>query len=165
MVGLLVGLMLVGIATVNATPKVEESAWNDLLQVGGDINIKSNDVKSARSDGSLEDHIETYIKNHEVSFDLPIIGSKKIFVPILIFILIKAMTLIPLALGVLGIKAWNAIQLSFVSFVSALAMAVWKLCSKVHHEPPQIIHNAWDSHAHLHHDRSDVAQQMAYGGQ
>lgn len=72
------------------------------------------------------------------------------------------MTLIPLALGVLGIKTWNAIQLAFISFVSSIAMAVWKLCSKINHEPPQIIHQAWDPHFH---DRSDIAgQQMAYAG-
>lgn len=70
------------------------------------------------------------------------------------------MTLIPLALGVLGIKTWNALQLGMVAFISAIAMAVWKICSKLNHEPPHIIHNGWD---HLHHDRSDVgAQQLAY---
>lgn len=70
------------------------------------------------------------------------------------------MVLIPLALGILGIKTWNAIQLSFISFVSALVLAVWKLCSKVNHDhPPAIIHNAWDPY---HHDRSDGVQQMAY---
>ncbi|XP_072389936.1 uncharacterized protein [Diabrotica undecimpunctata] len=90
---------------------------------------------------------------------------KKLFVPILVFLVIKAMTLIPLALGILGIKAWNATQLSFVSFISSLGMAIWKLCTKVNHEPPQIIHQTYDPHLHhFHHDRSDGAQQMAYSG-
>nr|XP_023027491.1 uncharacterized protein LOC111515498 [Leptinotarsa decemlineata] len=187
-------LVFAGVVFAEPLPKIETSAWNELLQIGGDIEVKSNDIQSGRSMSSLEDRVENFMKNHDVSFDLPIIGSKvtmdaknldntevnlkikfgsgsevqarkksklkKIFVPILIFILIKAMTLIPLALGILGIKTWNAIQLSFISFVSALAMAVWKLCSKISHPPPQIIHNAWDPH--LHHDRSDLGQQMAY---
>lgn len=90
---------------------------------------------------------------------------KKMFVPILVFIVIKAMTLIPLALGILGIKAWNATQLSFISFVSSLAMAIWKLCSKVSHEPPQVIHQSYDPHLHHFHDRQDAGvQQMAYSG-
>ncbi|CAB3367745.1 Hypothetical predicted protein [Cloeon dipterum] len=40
---------------------------------------------------------------------------KKIIIPILVFVLLKAMTLVPLAIGVLGLKAWNALQLSFFS--------------------------------------------------
>lgn len=85
---------------------------------------------------------------------------KKAFIPIVVFILIKAMILIPLALGILGFKAWNAIQLSFVAFVTSAALAIWKFCSKLNHDhPPAIVHGGWDGH---HYDRSDVAQQMAY---
>lgn len=80
------------------------------------------------------------------------------------------MTLIPLALGILGIKTWNAIQLSFVSFVTTLALAVWKLCSKVNgdHPHPQVIHETFDPHHFDHHhiaaSRSDQMEgvQMAY---
>lgn len=56
---------------------------------------------------------------------------KKIVIPIMVFVLLKAMTLIPLALGVLGLKAWNALQLSFFSFVISTAMAIFQLCKKV----------------------------------
>lgn len=56
---------------------------------------------------------------------------KKIVIPIMVFILLKAMTLIPLALGVLGLKAWNALQLSFFSFVVSVALAIFQLCKKV----------------------------------
>lgn len=52
-------------------------------------------------------------------------------IPIMVFVLLKAMTLIPLALGVLGLKAWNALQLSFFSFVTSLALAIFNLCKKV----------------------------------
>ncbi|XP_071445154.1 uncharacterized protein Osi19 [Hetaerina americana] len=56
---------------------------------------------------------------------------KKIIVPILVFVLLKAMTLIPLAIGVLGLKAWNALQLSFFSFVISVALAIFQLCKKI----------------------------------
>lgn len=56
---------------------------------------------------------------------------KKIIVPILVFVLLKVITLVPLALGVLGLKAWNALQLSFFSFVISVALAIFQLCKKV----------------------------------
>lgn len=56
---------------------------------------------------------------------------KKIFIPILVFVLLKAITLIPLALGVLGLKAWNSLQLSFFSFIVSVALAIFQLCKKV----------------------------------
>lgn len=49
----------------------------------------------------------------------------------MVFVLLKAMTLIPLALGVLGLKAFNALQLSFFSFVASIALAIFQLCKKV----------------------------------
>lgn len=56
---------------------------------------------------------------------------KKIAIPILTFVLLKAITLVPLGLGILGIKAFNALQLSFFSFVISIALAVFQLCRKV----------------------------------
>ncbi|BES96449.1 Osiris 19 [Nesidiocoris tenuis] len=56
---------------------------------------------------------------------------RKLLVPLMVFVLLKAMTLIPLALGVLGLKAWNALQLSFFSFVTSLALAIFNLCKKI----------------------------------
>jgi len=41
------------------------------------------------------------------------------------------MTLIPLAIGVLGLKAWNALQLSFFSFIVSVGMAIFQLCKKI----------------------------------
>lgn len=72
-------------------------------------------------------------------------------------------------MGVLGLKTWNAIQLSFISFITSLGLAIWKLCGKLagdHPPPPQIIHNAWEPHhAQQYAARADniyEAQQMAY---
>lgn len=90
---------------------------------------------------------------------------KKILVPILVFILLKAMTLIPLAIGVLGIKAWNALQLSFFSFVISVALAIFQLCKKIAADAShaQAIHGPWDSYAQ-HYARSfnNWAQELAY---
>ncbi|KAF7279540.1 hypothetical protein GWI33_007059 [Rhynchophorus ferrugineus] len=198
-VGMFIGLCVLGLC--HAAPKIESgSAWENLLQVGGDVEITRTASSGRSSDVSFTDFIENYVKSHDVSFKIPFVGStvtlggrnldneelsfklkfdsgsqvqarkkskiKKIFVPILAFILLKAMTLIPLALGVLGLKTWNAIQLSFVSFVTTLAMAVWKLCSKVNgdHPPPQIIHETYDPHHHIAAARADQIEgvQMAY---
>lgn len=56
---------------------------------------------------------------------------KKVAVPILTFVLLKVITLVPLGLGILGIKAFNALQLSFFSFVISVGLAVFQLCRKV----------------------------------
>ncbi|XP_063389372.1 uncharacterized protein LOC134675142 isoform X1 [Cydia fagiglandana] len=98
---------------------------------------------------------------------------KKIIVPILVFVLLKAMTLIPLAIGVLGLKAWNALQLSFFSFVVSVALAIFQLCKKftqiaADNTHPQIAaHGPWDA-AYAARQRRDavepqeLAQELAY---
>lgn len=167
--------------------------------------FRANEV-SARGEGSLDENVEDYLKSHDVTVRLPIVGSavmigarnldsdeldlklkfsdseeeitesrhkskpfssipfclflqhnvlvserksklKKIIVPILVFVLLKAITLIPLALGVLGLKAWNALQLSFFSFVISIALAIFQLCKKIAADgtPPQIAsHGPWE---------------------
>jgi hypothetical protein len=90
---------------------------------------------------------------------------KKIFVPIFIFILIKAMVMIPLALGILAIKTWNALQLSFVSFVVALALGVWQLCKKVSGDsvhPHIVAHSPWELDKIAARGFNEEAQKMAY---
>ncbi|CAG9569214.1 unnamed protein product [Danaus chrysippus] len=98
---------------------------------------------------------------------------KKIIVPILVFVLLKAMTLIPLAIGVLGLKAWNALQLSFFSFVVSVALAIFQLCKKftqiaADNTHPQIAaHGPWDAaYAATRHRREtepqELAQELAY---
>ncbi|CAG9569215.1 unnamed protein product [Danaus chrysippus] len=95
---------------------------------------------------------------------------KKIIVPILVFVLLKAMTLIPLAIGVLGLKAWNALQLSFFSFVVSVALAIFQLCKKIaaDNTHPQIAaHGPWDAaYAATRHRREtepqELAQELAY---
>nr|XP_023027129.1 uncharacterized protein LOC111515126 [Leptinotarsa decemlineata] len=139
----------------------------DNFQVSEDTEVSRNDISVndgniARS-GDVEDKIENYIKTHDVTINLPIVGSvtlgaknldneeldfslkfgnrgveegrksklKKILIPILVFVLLKAITVVPLALGVLILKAWNALQLSFFSFVISSGLAIFQLCKKI----------------------------------
>lgn len=104
--------------------------------------IKSNEISMETPFGSSVTLNGRSLDNGEVDLKLRL-GSgnavearkkskiKKIIAPILIVLVLKAITLIPLALGILGIKTWNALQLSFVSFVTSIVLAVWKLCAKV----------------------------------
>ncbi|CAG9760741.1 unnamed protein product [Ceutorhynchus assimilis] len=90
---------------------------------------------------------------------------KKIFIPILVFVLLKAMTLVPLALGILSLKAWNALQLSFFSFVVAVGLAIFQLCKKLAADSaaPQIAaHEAWPAQQYYARSLDSEAQDLAY---
>lgn len=98
---------------------------------------------------------------------------KKVVIPILVFVLLKAMTLIPLAIGVLGLKAWNALQLSFFSFIVAVGMAIFQLCKKIAadgHSAPLTSHGPWEYQAAQYRSFQDLeqpsqyAQSLAYSG-
>ncbi|CAK9807944.1 hypothetical protein ANTQUA_LOCUS5397 [Anthophora quadrimaculata] len=97
---------------------------------------------------------------------------KKVVIPILVFVLLKAMTLIPLAIGVLGLKAWNALQLSFFSFIVSVGMAIFQLCKKIAadgHGAPLASHGPWEYQAQyrsLQDEEPSVlyAQNLAYSG-
>ncbi|KOC70934.1 hypothetical protein WH47_04920 [Habropoda laboriosa] len=97
---------------------------------------------------------------------------KKVVIPILVFVLLKAMTLIPLAIGVLGLKAWNALQLSFFSFIVSVGMAIFQLCKKIaadSHGAPLASHGPWEYQAQyrsLQDEQPSVlyAQNLAYSG-
>lgn len=98
---------------------------------------------------------------------------KKVVIPILVFVLLKAMTLIPLAIGVLGLKAWNALQLSFFSFIVAVGMAIFQLCKKIAadgHGAPLAAHGGWEYQTQYRSLQDDeqpssvYAQNLAYSG-
>lgn len=96
---------------------------------------------------------------------------KKVIIPILVFVLLKAITLIPLAIGILGLKAWNALQLSFFSFIVSVGMAIFQLCKKIaadSHAAP-IAHGPWEYQAQYRSfpeqdqpSSSQFAQDLAY---
>ncbi|KAK7862890.1 hypothetical protein R5R35_011600 [Gryllus longicercus] len=88
---------------------------------------------------------------------------RKILVPVAVLLLLKALTVVPLVLGILGVKAWNALQLSFGSFVVSLALAVFQLCQKLARDsppPPQLVAShpgGWDASA-----RAAPADDLAF---
>lgn len=77
------------------------------------------------------DEIDFKVKFNNVPSESRKSKLKKVAIPILTFILLKVITLVPLGLGILGIKAFNALQLSFFSFVISVGLAVFQLCRKV----------------------------------
>ncbi|XP_008548253.1 uncharacterized protein LOC103571756 [Microplitis demolitor] len=94
---------------------------------------------------------------------------KKVIIPIMVFVLLKAMTLIPLAIGVLGLKAWNALQLSFFSFVVSVGLAIFQLCKKIaadSHSAPIAAHGPWEYQAQYRgfndQPADESAQHLAY---
>ncbi|XP_067007010.1 uncharacterized protein [Anabrus simplex] len=86
---------------------------------------------------------------------------KKILIPVIVFVMLKAMTLTPLFIGMLGLKAWNALQLSFFSFVISVGLAIFHLCRKLSTDvaPQFAAHSAWDPHLGR---RSIDSQTLAY---
>ncbi|XP_072389934.1 uncharacterized protein [Diabrotica undecimpunctata] len=93
---------------------------------------------------------------------------KKILSPILIFILLKAITLVPFAIGVLGLKAWNGLQLAFISFIISAGLAIFQLCQKLaadHAHAHISTAGPWESVGSSQWGRSldeDDAQKLAY---
>lgn len=90
---------------------------------------------------------------------------KKILVPILVFVLLKAITVVPLALGVLILKAFQALQLSFVSFVISAGLAIFQLCKKIAENNAHAhlaAHGAWETPAASRSVDTDAAQDLAY---
>ncbi|CAH1966047.1 unnamed protein product [Acanthoscelides obtectus] len=97
------------------------------------------------------------IKKHKV---------KKILIPIVVFLVLKAMTLVPLAIGILGLKAWNGLQLAFFSFVISAGLAIFQLFQKLAADGAHahIATAGWEPTAHIVAKRSlDAAQLLAYG--
>ncbi|KAK9890828.1 hypothetical protein WA026_012174 [Henosepilachna vigintioctopunctata] len=196
-------LKLKAVSFLNNIFQMDNYKISDSVQVNRN-DYRSNDV-SARSQESIADKVENYIKSHDVTFKFPIVDSevtvgarnldsdsldvklrfnsgtevvearksklKKILFPILTFVLLKAITLVPLALGVLGLKAWNALQLAFFSFIVSVGLAVFQLCKKIaaDNAAPQIAaHAPWEPTSYaarslnLQSENLDEAQNIAY---
>ncbi|KAJ9601670.1 hypothetical protein L9F63_000203, partial [Diploptera punctata] len=90
---------------------------------------------------------------------------KKILIPIAVFMVLKALTLIPLFIGVLSLKAWHALHLGFGSFVLSFALAIFQLCKKLAGDnaapQPLVAHpTGWDSQRSF--NTGFDAQNLAY---
>ncbi|KAH8402618.1 hypothetical protein KR215_003493 [Drosophila sulfurigaster] len=73
---------------------------------------------------------------------------RKLAMPILVLILLKSITVIPMAIGILKIKAFNALALGFFSFIVSVGLAIFQLCKKIahdhHHTAHITAHGPWD---------------------
>lgn len=98
---------------------------------------------------------------------------KRILSPLVVFFLLKAITVVPLAIGFLILKAWNALQLSVFSFVISAGLAIFQLCKKIAENNAAAhiaAHGPWETPAHPAAARnfaennviSKDAQEMAY---
>lgn len=90
---------------------------------------------------------------------------RRVITPILVFVLLKAITLVPLAIGILGLKAWNGLQLAFFSFIISTGLAIFQLCQKLaadHSHAHITTASAWEPTAHLAARSLNNAQEQAY---
>ncbi|XP_073820281.1 DUF1676 domain-containing protein Osi19 isoform X1 [Musca autumnalis] len=72
---------------------------------------------------------------------------RKMAMPIMVLILLKAITIIPMAIGILKIKALNALGLGFFSFLVSVGLAIFQVCKKIaseHHSAHITAHGPWD---------------------
>ncbi|KAL3267846.1 hypothetical protein HHI36_006987 [Cryptolaemus montrouzieri] len=169
-------LVVVG-CCLASEPTIDNFQLGDFLEISKNKYQPQQSARSSSVEGNVENYLKSHdvtikfpgvgsavtvegrnLDKNEVNLKLSLNHGgvearksklKKIIGPILIVVLLKAMTMIPLALGILGFKTWNALQLSFVSFVIAIGMAVYNLCRKVvgDHVPPPIVaaHHPWES--------------------
>lgn len=88
---------------------------------------------------------------------------RKIAMPIMVLILLKAMTVIPMAIGILKIKAFNALALGFFSFIVSVGLAIFQLCKKIaaeHHSAHITAHGPWDGRSAGATTTTNIAQQQ-----
>ncbi|XP_052858477.1 uncharacterized protein LOC128266181 isoform X2 [Drosophila gunungcola] len=117
------------LADAKVTVSARNLASNQLslnLQLNGD-------------DGDEGTDVEARGKKHRL---------RKLAMPILVLILLKAITVIPMAIGILKIKAFNALALGFFSFIVSVGLAIFQLCKKIahdhHHTAHITAHGPWD---------------------
>ncbi|XP_017067664.1 uncharacterized protein LOC108105543 isoform X2 [Drosophila eugracilis] len=116
-----------------ADAKVTVSARN-LVNNQLSLNLQLNDDET--DEGT---DVEARGKKHRL---------RKLAMPILVLILLKAITVIPMAIGILKIKAFNALALGFFSFIVSVGLAIFQLCKKIahdhHHTAHITAHGPWD---------------------
>lgn len=127
--------------------------------VGSKIHLSAKDLDNDEFDLKIKLSDSSEVQARKKS------KIKKVFIPLLVFLLLKVMTLVPLAIGVLAMKAWNGLQLSFFSFIVSLSLAIFEMCKKLSYDAshPQIISNEpWKQYAARNLEVGNNAQEMAY---
>ncbi|KAL1498048.1 hypothetical protein ABEB36_008908 [Hypothenemus hampei] len=89
---------------------------------------------------------------------------KKVLIPILTLVLLKAVTIVPFILGALTYKAYSSLKFALGSFVISAALAIFQICQKLaanSQSPVVLDHPPFD-----HYDRSitENGLNLAYSG-
>ncbi|KAH8294718.1 hypothetical protein KR018_002194 [Drosophila ironensis] len=126
------------LADAKVTVSARNLANNQLslnLQLEGEDSDEATDVEARGKKGNI---FKKGKKNR----------LRKLAMPILVLILLKAITVIPMAIGILKIKAFNALALGFFSFIVSVGLAIFQLCKKIahdhHHTAHITAHGPWD---------------------
>nr|CAH7742904.1 unnamed protein product [Callosobruchus chinensis] len=132
----------------------------------GDVKVDSRSLDNEEINLKLNFGDDDEFEGRRKKFKIKKHKVKKILIPIVVFLLLKAMTLVPLAIGILGLKAWNGLQLAFFSFVISAGLAIFQLFQKLAADGAHahISTAGWEPSAHIIAKRSaDAAQMLAYG--
>ncbi|KAM8705226.1 hypothetical protein ACLKA7_009651 [Drosophila subpalustris] len=111
---------------------------NDEMSLNLQLNSDNDDVAETEARGKKGNIFKKGKKNR----------LRKLAMPILVLILLKSITVIPMAIGILKIKAFNALALGFFSFIVSVGLAIFQLCKKIahdhHHTAHITAHGPWD---------------------
>ncbi|XP_011197365.2 uncharacterized protein LOC105221920 isoform X2 [Bactrocera dorsalis] len=134
----------------------------DLVDAVGDY-LQGHDVTMDLPLGDAKVTVSSRnLANDELSLNVKLAGDgvvegkgkkhrlRKMIMPLMVLILLKAMTVIPMAIGILKIKAFNALALGFFSFIVSVGLAIFQLCKKIaaeHHSAHITAHGPWDGRA------------------
>ncbi|XP_031617163.1 uncharacterized protein LOC116337025 [Contarinia nasturtii] len=128
------------VGEARSTSDILDALTNYVQRNDVSLDLPVADSKITISARNLEnDEVDFKVKFNNAPVESRKSKLKKVAIPILTFILLKVITLVPLGLGILGIKAFNALQLSFFSFVISVGLAVFQLCRKLSDQHPTTI--------------------------
>ncbi|XP_067619140.1 uncharacterized protein Osi19 isoform X2 [Eurosta solidaginis] len=147
-------------AADSASARSNNDEERDLFDVVGDY-LQRHDVTMDLPLGDAKVTVSSRnLANDELSLNVKILGGdgvvegkgkkhrlRKMIMPLMVLILLKAMTVIPMAIGILKIKALNALGLGFLSFIVSVGLAIFQLCKKLaaeHHSAHITAHGPWD---------------------
>ncbi|XP_050533836.1 uncharacterized protein LOC126901442 [Daktulosphaira vitifoliae] len=142
---------------------------------------KDGDDKDAAVENLLLDRIARFFESHTLQLKVPessISGMRrsleeargkkkkqqKMLMPLLMMLKMKAIALIPLAIGALALLAFKALVVGKIALVLAVIIGIQKLLANKHTPSVEVHPHYTEEHGH-HYKRSLDAQNMAYRGQ
>ncbi|XP_050437151.1 uncharacterized protein LOC126843583 [Adelges cooleyi] len=149
-----------------------------------DDNSASDEVeKDAQVENLLLDRVARFLESHTLQLKVPessISGMRrsleeargkkkkqqKMLLPLLMMLKMKAIALVPLAIGALALLAFKALVVGKIALVLAVIIGIQKLLASKHHPSVEVVSHPHYTEEHGHHyGRSMDAQDMAYRGQ